>query len=81
MKKRPWIWMAGAVAVLALSACSEKPQENGSGAKLDQPPYDGTGVAAFTAPGWKAGDATSWQAELRARGQYGQNDYTRIIKP
>ena len=78
---RSWIWMAGAALVVMLSACSEKPQDNHSGAKLDQPAFDGTGVAAFTAPGWKAGDAGSWLQELRARGQYGQNDYTRVVKP
>ena len=77
---RPWVWIAAA-AVVALAACSEKPQDNRSGAKLDQPAFDGTGVAAFTAPGWKPGDANSWQQELRARGQYGQNDYTRVVKP
>jgi hypothetical protein len=31
----------------------------------------------YAAPGWKAGDKTSWEQSLRARAQYGQNDYTR----
>jgi hypothetical protein len=65
--------------VLALAGCGEKSQDLGTSAKLDAPPYDGTGVASFTAPGWKAGDANSWTQALRTRGQYGQNEYTRIL--
>ena len=41
-------------------------------------PWAGTGAAAFTAPGWKVGDKTSWEGEMRARTQYGQNEYTRV---
>lgn len=78
---RSTTWIIGAAMLLALSACSEKPQDNRSGAKLDQRPFEGTGVASFTAPGWTAGDANSWQQGLRARGQYGQNEYTRAVKP
>jgi hypothetical protein len=40
--------------------------------------YQGVGDSPFVAPGWKAGDRTSWQQELKARAQYGQNDYTRM---
>ena len=37
----------------------------------------GTGAAsAYTAPGWKAGDQRSWEAQMRARAQ-GQNEYLR----
>lgn len=61
-------------AALALTACGEAKQELG-GARQDAPRYMGTGVAAFTAPGWKPGDKASWESELRARAQYGQNDY------
>jgi len=64
-------------AAFALSACGEKSQALGSG-KQGTPPWDGTGVAAFTVPGWKPGDKASWEGELRARTQYGQNDYQRI---
>ena len=28
--------------------------------------------------GWKAGDQKSWEQQLKARGQYGQNEYTRV---
>ena len=37
--------------------------------------FQGTGIAAFTAPGWKPGDKTSWEQQLKTRTQNGQNDY------
>jgi hypothetical protein len=61
---------------LLLCACGEKPQSMG-GAHRDAPPFEGTGVAAFTVPGWKVGDRTGWELALRARTQYGQNEYSR----
>ncbi|WP_298435374.1 hypothetical protein [Ottowia sp.] len=71
--------LMGALALGLLGGCSEKPQNlvEGGGSR-SSPAYQGTGVAAFTAPGWKAGDETSWAHELRARGQWGQNEFTRI---
>ena len=67
--------LAAAVATLALTGCGEKPQ-TGAGIRSDAPSYAGTG-SNFTQPGWKAGDKTSWEAQLKARQQYGQNEYTR----
>ncbi len=32
---------------------------------------------AFSAPGWKPGDKTSWEQQLKTRTQ-SQNDYTRV---
>lgn len=61
-------------SLLALAGCSEKPQTLG-GIKSDVPAYQGTG-SNFTAPGWKAGDQTSWEQQLKTRGQ-GQNDYAK----
>ena len=55
MKARTLLCAAACAAVLALAGCGEKSQDLGTSAKLDAPPYDGTGVASFTAPGWKAG--------------------------
>lgn len=71
--------LLGVLALGALVACGERPQdlaENGNARSA--PAYQGTGVASFTAPGWKAGDEKSWAQELRTRGERGQNDYTRI---
>ncbi len=63
-------------AVAALAGCTEKPQSIGSNARVDQAAFQGTGMA-FVAPGWKAGDRTSWEQELKARTQ-NQNDYTKV---
>lgn len=65
-----------ATAAALLAACGEKPQTLG-GAKQDAPAYSGTGKA-FVAPGWKPGDKTSWESELKARGLNGQNDYAKV---
>ena len=49
-----------------------------SPAGLDKPPYAGTG-SNFTVPGWTAGDRTSWESQLKARTQRGQNEYNRSV--
>jgi hypothetical protein len=66
----------GAVSLLSLTACGEKPQSLG-GAKQDAAPYTGTGKA-YAEPSWKAGDKASWESQLRTRAQNGQNDYTKV---
>ena len=63
-------------AMAVLAACTEKPQTLGSGARQDAPAFQGTGMA-FSAPGWKPGDKTSWEQQLKTRTQ-NQNDYTRV---
>ena len=66
-----------AAAAFALSACGEKPQAMKDNAKQDTAAFQGTGMP-FTAPGWKAGDKTSWESHLKARTQNGQNDYSKV---
>ena len=62
-------------AAVALAACGEK--TSGAVKKSDVPAYQGsTGQAAYTANGWKAGDASAWDQQLRNRTQ-GQNEYSR----
>ncbi len=73
--KRVHLILSAALAVVALSACGEKPQ-TGAGIRGDATPFAGTG-SNFMDPGWKAGDKTSWEAHLKTRQQYGQNEYTR----
>lgn len=63
-------------AVVLLAACGDKPQ-TASGIKRDAPVYQGT-TNPYNAPGWKAGDKTSWEQQLKARAQAGQNEYNRI---
>jgi hypothetical protein len=64
-------------ALATLAACGEKPQALGS-PKSEAPTYSGTGSSSFTAPGWKAGDKSSWEQHLKARQQNSQNDYSRM---
>lgn len=66
-----------ASAALLLTACGDQPQDLGGANKLDAPSYTGTGKA-YTEPGWKSGDKASWESKLKARGQYGQNEYNRV---
>ena len=66
--------LIGALTVF-LSACGDRPQSAG-GVKSDVAPYQGVDNK-FAAPGWKAGDKTSWEQALKARTQNTQNEYTR----
>jgi hypothetical protein len=67
------------LSMFALSACGEMPQNaSAAGVKADRSVYQGVGDSPFAASGWTAGDRVSWQAVLKARAQYGQNDYTRM---
>ena len=63
-----------AVAI-GLAACGDRPQSAG-GVKGDVAAYQGVDNK-FAAPGWKAGDKTSWEQALKARTQNTQNEYTR----
>ena len=68
------------MACLTLTACAEKPQTAGT-RKADVDPVQGAAAGvdpAYTAAGWKAGDATSWEAQMKSRAQNGQNEYSRI---
>jgi hypothetical protein len=69
-----------ALSALALTACSDKPQElKPSGVKADQAPYQGVATKSqFVERGWQPGDRNSWEQQLRQRAAYGQNEYTRI---
>jgi hypothetical protein len=70
------VMLMGAVGALALlAACGEKPQTLG-GVRGDVAPFQGVS-SQYAAPGWKAGDKTSWEQGLKARAQYSQNEYSR----
>jgi hypothetical protein len=76
---RPLLNLAGlalmTVLGMGLAACGDKPQVKA--ATSGKAAYLGTSSAAYTAPGWKVGDATSWDANMRSRTQAGQNEYPR----
>ena len=63
---------------LSLAACGDQSQVmTGKAVKNDAAPYTGVGASQYMGEGWKAGDRGSWEQQLKARAQYGQNDYTR----
>ncbi len=64
-------------AALALVACGERQQELRASVKQDTAAFQGTGMP-FVAGGWKAGDKTSWEGQLKTRAQNGQNDYNKV---
>ena len=69
--------LASILALAAtLTACGDKAQTL-SGTKRDGAAFEGT-TNPYNAPGWKAGDKTSWEQQLKARTQHGQNEYTRV---
>jgi hypothetical protein len=67
------LMFAGLACLLA--GCAEKPQTLGP--KADSKGWEVT-PSAYTAPGYKTGDATAWEAQLRKRAQ-SQNEYTRAV--
>ena len=75
--KRIVVVIAAAAGLVAVTACTERPQTLDSGVKVDTQPFQGTGMA-YALPGWKQGDKVSWEQHLKVRTQNGQNDYTRV---
>ncbi|MBC7941511.1 MAG: hypothetical protein H7Z19_17455 [Chitinophagaceae bacterium] len=68
-----WPWIVGSVWLLGvLSACTETPQTL---RKTDAKAWDAA-QNGFVAPGWKSGDQSSWEEQMRNRAQ-AQNEYTR----
>jgi len=70
--------LAIAAAVLALAACSDAGNRAPGERSLDSKSSDAA-QNAFVAPGWKSGDAASWEAQLRTRTQ-AQNEYARVTQ-
>ncbi|MDH6166474.1 outer membrane biogenesis lipoprotein LolB [Variovorax boronicumulans] len=81
MRRAAVALFALASGALLLAACTEKPQTNAEGVKHDAVPWSGTGPQAntgtvFTAPGWKVGEKTAWEQQIKLRSN-GQNEYTK----
>ena len=69
----------GAAMALALAGCGDKAQTlDASAKKPDAQPWavSDSATPAFAAAGWKAGDKTAWEEQIRKRNQ-AQNDYVR----
>ena len=67
-----------AIGLLSLGAvaCTESPQ-TATGVRSDTPAFNGTNMP-YVAGGWKQGDRTSWEQQLKVRTQQGQNDYAKV---
>jgi hypothetical protein len=76
--------LLAAACLLPLAGCGEKVQttEQGAGRKSDAKAWEGT-QGTHVADGYKAGDKTAWEAQLKARTERGQNEYshTTSAKP
>jgi hypothetical protein len=71
--------MAASVAV-PLAGCGDKAQTAGgtSVKKSDAQAWEGPATnAVHAAEGFKSGDKVAWEAQLKARTERGQNEYTR----
>jgi hypothetical protein len=67
--------LAGVTAfMLGLAACGEKPQTAAT-RKPDTKVWQGADNA-FAASGWKSGDQTSWEEQMRIRAQ-AQDEYAK----
>jgi outer membrane biogenesis lipoprotein LolB len=62
-------------SVALLSACSEVDQSLAQRNQSDQQSWQGA-KDPFVIKGWKAGDKSSWEGQMRARAQY-QNEYAK----
>jgi hypothetical protein len=67
--------ICAAVAML-LVGCGERAQTSVA-RKADSQSWQGAAPGPYAAAGWKAGDAASWEQQLRSRTLYGQNEYSR----
>ena len=74
--KRLLILVSLFAGLAGLAACGEKQQTMG-GVKSDVAAFEGA-KNPFVVSGWKPGDKTSWEQELKARTQRTQNEYSRI---
>jgi hypothetical protein len=72
MSRRLTTVLACLGVALALGGCGER---TSSARKSDASAVAGA-APAYTAPGWKAGDAASWEQHMRTRTQ-AQNEYVR----
>jgi hypothetical protein len=74
------ILMASTVA-LPLAGCGEQAQTAGQGPvkKSDAKGWEGMAQATHSAEGYKAGDKVAWEAQLKARAERGQNEYSRTM--
>ena len=64
-----------ALTVLGVAGCTEKSQTATAGKKADSKAWE-LPQRDYAADGWKGGDQTAWESQMRLRAQ-GQNEYSR----
>jgi len=62
--------------MLGLAGCGEEPQTMETRKATAEPAWQGTSNG-FQADGWKAGDQSSWDEQMKNRAR-GQNEYNRM---
>ncbi len=75
------VLLAAAVS-LTLAGCGEKAQtiEVGGAKKSDAKAWEGVAAGnQYTADGYKTGDKTAWESQLKARTERGQNEYSHKV--
>ena len=73
--RRSTIGLALMALAVAVSGCGEKAQ-TASAKKTDAKAWESS-QNTYAAEGWKGGDQTAWETQMRIRAQ-GQNEYSRI---
>ena len=73
--RRSTIGLALMALAVAVSGCGEKAQ-TASAKKTDAKAWESS-QNTYAAEGWKGGDQTAWETQMRIRVQ-GQNEYSRI---
>jgi len=75
-------WLMATAVAVPLAGCGEKAQTLGpdSAKKSDAKAWEGvTAGNEYSASGYKAGDKTTWETQLKARAERGQNEYSHIV--
>jgi hypothetical protein len=74
MSRRLTGWLAAAL-LLALAGCEKAQTLDADAKKVDTQAWEASN-SPYLANGWKSGDKTSWDEQMRARAQ-AQNEYAR----
>ena len=69
-------WAIAAAASALLAACGDTSTSQRTVRKADTPPWQGADNP-YVQGDWKAGDAASWEQQMRNRAQ-AQNEYSRV---
>ena len=72
---KPWLGLT--VLALSLAACGERPQSASPSVKKADGKVWEASENAYVASGWKPGDRSSWEEQMRKRA-LSQNEYATV---